>query len=78
MGKREWVSKDSVTPVKKDIFNSGLEAMLSFDVQVYFVDEKTFREIDASVDHGNEILRKSLSENKKLGRNFLELPTLSI
>jgi len=74
LGKREWVSKASAKPMNKEEYWSGLEAMLSMGVQVYFVDINKFQEIEKSRDHGNEIMRNSLSENKKKNVNYIEIP----
>lgn len=46
-------------------------------VQVFFVDKDTLEKIDKSDDHGNEIIRGLESENKKLDKNYKEIPTLT-
>ncbi len=56
MAELEWTSAVSVKPVKKDFFESGLQAMLENGVDVYFVDQATFDAIQTSDDHGREIL----------------------
>lgn len=71
MGEQEWVSKDPVTPFKKEHYKSGLDAMINNWVQVYFVDNETFLRIKKSKDHGLSILKSIESENKKLNRNIL-------
>lgn len=65
----EWVSKSSVTPVSKRIYESGLEAMLSLGVQVYFVDKKVFENIKNSNDHGYSIVSNLQSENMRKNIN---------
>lgn len=74
LGTREWTSKISVKPNSSEEFSSGLEAMLEMGVQVYFLDKEKFQELKKSSDHGNKILRKSVSENQKMGKNVMELP----
>lgn len=72
-GSSEWVSKEPVKPVAKEDFESGLDTMIEFGVQVYFVDKKTFEKIQNSEDHGYEILKKLDSENKKRNMNIINL-----
>jgi len=74
LGTKEWVNKASVKPISKEEYQSGLQAMLSLGVQVYFVDNIKFQEIGKSHDHGNEIVRNSVSENKNRNSNYLEIP----
>lgn len=71
---REWTSKIPVKPVKKEIYESGLKQMIDSKIQVYFVSKDKFEEIKTSKDHGNKILRESVSENKKLNKNVREIP----
>lgn len=73
--KREWTSKFGVKPTAKLEYTSGLEAMIDNGVQVYFVNEETFKQIRSSKDHGLKILEKIESENKKLGKNFVPIST---
>ena len=74
LGIREWVSKVPVKPLNKEVFESGLEAMLLMGVQVYFVDDEIFKTIDRSSDHGNELMRNTVSENTKRMINVFEIP----
>ncbi|MFA6252685.1 MAG: hypothetical protein WCV69_00225 [Patescibacteria group bacterium] len=71
----EWTNNVKVKPSDKIEFDSALEAMLSHGVQVYFVDPETLEAIRSSSDHGLAILRKQKSENEKLGKNFINLPS---
>lgn len=64
LGSREWVSKNSVKVLEKELYDSGLEAMLDFGVQVYFVDKTMFNEILSSSDHGYLILKRIKSINQ--------------
>jgi len=69
-GKREWTSKSSVKPLKKEIYEKGLDAMLDSGVLVYFCDEEKLKEIKGKVKNFPEIMKiyKNLkSENEKRG-----------
>ncbi len=52
----EWTSKTPVKPIGKEFIPSALQDMLKQGVKVYFVDTKTFDEIDTAEDHGWSIL----------------------
>ncbi|MBT3456100.1 hypothetical protein HN446_03495 [bacterium] len=73
----EWASKEEMKPIHKMDFDSSLKTMLSFGVQVFFVDEETTEAIKKSTDNGREILMKlekaGESENTKLGINPMPL-----
>lgn len=56
MGDMEWTNKNSVKPIKKEVFTSGEQAMKDLGVNLYFVDRKTFKAINESVDHGRSII----------------------
>ena len=45
MGDKEWVSKKTLTPLRKTIYNSGLEAMLENGVTVRFMKKQQFQRI---------------------------------
>lgn len=77
LGTREWTSKISVEPIKIELYESGLEAMIDMGVQVYFVSQEKFEDIQRSQDHGNEILRNSISENQKRNKNVKKIPAVS-
>jgi len=68
----EWVSKVSVKPVKVIEYGSGLDAMLEYGVQVYFVDNPTLQKIRDAQDHGYAILQNMQSENQRRGINIKE------
>jgi len=53
----EWTSAESVTPVDKELVDSGLEDMLRQGVQVYFVNKDTWQEIQDSEDDGESIVK---------------------
>ena len=68
----EWVSKESVKPVKILEYDSALDAMLENGVQVYFVDNLTLQKIRDASDHGYSIFQSLESENQKRGINVKE------
>lgn len=63
MAELEWTSAIPVRPVKKEVFESGLQAMIENGVDVYFVDQVTFDAIQRSDDLGRVIL-ESLTPEK--------------
>jgi hypothetical protein len=69
LGSSEWTSSIAVRPSGKEVFKSGLKAMLELGVQVYFVDPHTYELIESSRDHGFSILAGIESENQKTGIN---------
>lgn len=73
LGTNEWVSQTKVKPLFKIDFDSSLQAMLNFGVQVYFVSAEVFGSIKESDDHGNSILLRLQSENKKHHINYFHL-----
>jgi len=73
LGEYEWASKEKVKPSKKIEYTSALDAMLENEVQVYFIDDKTFRQIKESNDHGFSILRNLKSENQRRDINIKSL-----
>ena len=62
VGESEWTSRNEVRSIKKDVYDSGLRAMINHGVEVYFVSRKVFREINQSEDHGREIIAKLKKE----------------
>ena len=71
--KREWLCKEPVDVVEKIVFTSGLTAMIIHGVQVYFVDNQVYSNIQNARDHGLTILNSLESENEKLGFPVEEL-----
>lgn len=53
MGKCEWHSKESVKPIDKIEYPSGLDAMIENGVQVYFVNKEFFRDIRKATERAN-------------------------
>jgi hypothetical protein len=73
VGTNEWISKKNVKPLFKMDFDSSLQAMLSFGVQVFFVTNEIFEQIKTSQDHGKSILLNLQSENKKQNKNYFHI-----
>ncbi|MFH1643599.1 MAG: hypothetical protein ABIA74_00280 [bacterium] len=69
----EWVCRHVVKPLTKLEFDSTLNAMMSFGVQVYFVDKEAFNEIKTVKDYGRKIIMNLKSENEKKGINPMPL-----
>jgi hypothetical protein len=66
----EWTSKESVMPINKELYNSGLDAMIDNGVLVYFCDEPTLLELKKNpwdVERAMGILKSLVSENEKRG-----------
>lgn len=77
LGEYEWASKTSVKPTKKIEYPSALDAMLENGVQVYFVDDVTYKQIEESKDHGFSILKNLESENQRRNINVKSLKGLA-
>lgn len=71
--RKEWYRAGEVKPVESAKFSSGLMAMITHNVQVYFVDKKTYEEVQNSPDHGLSILNSLVSENEKWGRKVVRM-----
>jgi len=54
---QEYTSKTSVTPVSRELFDSGLKAMFKYGVQVYFVTQEQLLTIKKASDHGWAIIK---------------------
>ena len=72
-GLAEWISKESVIPITKTVYESALEAMIANGVQVVFVDDEAMKNIEESDDHGWEIVSKLKSENERWGHEIERL-----
>lgn len=73
MGVDEWVSRKTITPLTSFEYDSALDAMLRLGVQVYFVDDETFVQIERAEDKGRSIVRLLESENQKQDINVREV-----
>ncbi|MGI6423525.1 MAG: hypothetical protein ACOX0X_02845 [Candidatus Dojkabacteria bacterium] len=66
----EWTSKVSVRPFKKELYNSGLNAMIENGVIVYFCDRNTLLKIKEepwNIERVMRIYKGLVSENEKRG-----------
>jgi hypothetical protein len=66
--KREWTSKSKVKPIKKEVYEKGLDAMLDLGVLVYFCDEEKLKEVKEKTTKFSEIMgvfKGMESENEK-------------
>ncbi len=70
MGDKEYTSREPVKPINETSYISSLNTMIDSDVQVYFVDKKTFKDILDAEDHGKEIVSDLTSENSRRGKNI--------
>jgi len=73
MRESEWTSRSNVKPTGKTSYPSALDAMIENGVNVFFVDQKTFSEINEAEDNGASILLKLVSENKLRGQDTKRL-----
>lgn len=76
-GSSEWTSRVAVKPTEKEEYESGLQVQLENGVQVFFVDNETFKKIDQSEDHGNALIKGLVSENKVKNIKIIEIPGIS-
>lgn len=72
LGHKEWTSKVAVTPTQKQIYESSLEAMIDHGVQVYLLDELTFKALRESPVKA-DILEAIWSVNQQIGKNVREI-----
>lgn len=77
MGDNEWTSRKSVKPLSELRYTSALDAMIENGVQVYFVDKKTFDDINNSDNHGYNILIGLTSENERNNKNARSLKDIN-
>lgn len=73
-GNTEWISRKKVKPIKKEIHDSGLDAMIENGVYVYFCDKDTLRDLKTdprNITRTMNILKRLVSENEKRGRENL-------
>lgn len=65
-GGNEYISRKEVRPIKKEEYESSLEAMIKAGIEVYFVDRDTFDKFKKA-KNGRLILEQLESENQKRG-----------
>lgn len=71
--RKEWFKNGSVKPADKVTFSSGLSAMVTHNVQVYFVDKKTYAKYMEAPERSFSMLNKLTSENEKWGRKVVRM-----
>ena len=73
---RDWVSKKAVKPLFKFEFASTFKTMIDLGVQVFFVDDATWKIVDAAQKNRQDrsafrkVVMTLVSENKKSGINY--------
>ncbi len=72
LGNKEWTSAVPVVPTQKDIYESSLEAMIDHGVQVFLMDEMTFKALQESPIKA-DILEVYKSINQQRGKNIKEI-----
>lgn len=78
MRSAEWTTDKPVEPLQKLEFDSCLEAMMSFGIQVFFVNKESLKKINnAKSTERLNIISGLESENKKRGFTVLPLTPLS-
>ena len=73
LGEEEYVSTASIKPAKIIEYPSSLDAMIENGVQVYFISQETYRNIQKSKDHGYSIFHSLESENQKRGLSIKKI-----
>ncbi len=69
-GNTEWTSKVNVKPLKKEIYDSGLDAMIYNGVIVYFCHKETLLELQKDpkdFKRAMDIFKSMISENEERG-----------
>ncbi|MEZ6255630.1 MAG: hypothetical protein R3B92_02550 [Patescibacteria group bacterium] len=67
----EWVSKDAVVPVEVEHFSSGLTAMFSYGVHVYFTSPSVLDQLRSAQDHGYALLKTLTPANALHDSTFI-------
>ena len=73
LGKYEWTSKEKVKPKEVIEYKSSLDATIENGIQVYFISETIYDDIQNSEDHGLKILSDLESENQRRGMNVKKI-----
>lgn len=69
----EYVSTVPVKPNKVIEFTSSIDALVENDVQVYFISQEIYEQVQKSKDHGYLIFCNLESENQRRGVNVKKL-----
>lgn len=59
MGETEWVCDRSVDPLSEEAFGSSLQAMKSNQVEIYFLDNKTFTSVRNDPSNAMDLVSES-------------------
>ncbi len=79
MGPNEWVSRETAKPLHIFYFDSALEAMVDFGVQVYFIEDSELFDLLKSLLNKKEFkdfqdrLNQLISENQRQNKNVLPI-----
>lgn len=73
MGEKEWASSVPVKPIEVKKIESALDAMIESGVQVYFVTDEQYKEMQSSEKRNWEFLKELRSENEERGVNVRSL-----
>ena len=76
-GRREWTSREKVRTLKETRFESAKDAMIENNVQLFFVDDATFKDVAAAREELRKgdpdklayIICQLKSENERMGKN---------
>ena len=70
----EWITRDTVKPTETFEYNSTLEAMLNYGVQVYFIDKEFYNAMKEHRGPAYDVIKKFglKSENQKREINVRE------
>lgn len=66
----EWQSFEAVTPIEVRKFESVIQGMIQYGVQVYFInDDNIFDQIRDNKEHRIPILKQLISDNQRQDKN---------
>jgi hypothetical protein len=72
LGEKEWASSEPVEPAEKIKIDSALDEMINNGVQVYFVTDEQYEQIQSSNEPNLDLLKTVESENQRRGVNVRE------
>lgn len=68
---KEWISKEPVKPISKEIYSGAIDAMIENDVQIYYISKEQLEslKVDPSdVAFAINMLKSLISENDRRGK----------
>jgi hypothetical protein len=71
LGGHEWVTTEAVVPLSSRIYDSALEAMISNEVQLFFVNPSQLDAIEAASDYGLSMLKALKPINYERRINYI-------